>query len=80
MGQFRDKSTAPTGNANEPKPVIFGASRAVDYELELAAIIGKPLPMRQRLNAVDADEHVFGFVILNDWSGEHLPTRLSHSC
>lgn len=67
IGQYRDNSAQTA--ANEPKPVVFGPSQAVDYELEFAAIIGKPLPMRQRLNAVDADEHIFGFVILNDWSG-----------
>jgi fumarylacetoacetase len=73
MGQYRDKA-APTA-ADEPKPVVFGPSRAVDYELEFAAIIGKPLSMRQRLNAVDAGEHIFGFVVLNDWSGiGHLPS------
>lgn len=54
----------------EPKPVVFGPSQMMDYELEFAAIIGKPLAMRHRLNAVDADEHIFGFVVLNDWSGE----------
>ena len=26
--------------------------------------------MKQRLNAKDAEEHIFGFVILNDWSGK----------
>ncbi|SPQ25601.1 aa146949-21a9-4667-8181-d3948aef2746 [Thermothielavioides terrestris] len=70
MGQYRDK-TAPA-IANEPPPVVYGPSRAVDYELEFAAIVGKPLPMRQRLNAVDADEHIFGFVILNDWSARDI--------
>lgn len=69
MGQhYRDKKAPPAGS-NEPRAVVFGPSKAVDYEMEFAAIIGKPLPMRKRLNAVDADEHVFGFVILNDWSG-----------
>ncbi|KAJ4506707.1 hypothetical protein HRR86_007536 [Exophiala dermatitidis] len=65
MGQFRDKTTAGT-------PVIFGASRQMDYELEFAAIVGKPLPMRQRLKASDADEHIFGFVVLNDWSARDI--------
>jgi fumarylacetoacetase len=41
----------------------------MDYEVELAAVVGRALPMRQRVKAVDADEHIFGFVILNDWSG-----------
>ncbi len=65
QGQYLDKSAA-----TNPKPVIYGPSRAVDYELEFAAIVGKPLLMRQRLNAVDADDHIFGFVVLNDWSGK----------
>jgi fumarylacetoacetase len=26
--------------------------------------------MKQRLNATDAEEHIFGFAILNDWSGK----------
>jgi len=49
---------------------VCGPSGALDYELEFAAIIGKPLPMRHRLTATDAAEHIFGFVLLNDWSGK----------
>ncbi|KAF3354288.1 hypothetical protein VdG1_07753 [Verticillium dahliae VDG1] len=71
-GQFRNpKAMGPDAPGNEPS-IIFGPSQKMDYELELAAIIGKPLPMRQRLNAVDADEHIFGFVILNDWSSRDI--------
>ncbi|CRK25005.1 hypothetical protein BN1708_014107, partial [Verticillium longisporum] len=71
-GQFRNpKAMGPDAPANEPS-IIFGPSQKMDYELELAAIIGKPLPMRQRLNAVEADEHIFGFVILNDWSSRDI--------
>lgn len=62
MGQFRDRKIRHA-------PVVYGPSRQMDYELEFAAIVGKPLPMRQRLRATDADEHIFGFVVLNDWSG-----------
>ena len=42
----------------------------MDYELEIGVVIGKPVPLHQRLNAKDADEHVFGLVLLNDWSGK----------
>ncbi|RXG42823.1 hypothetical protein VDGE_09808 [Verticillium dahliae] len=71
-GQFRNpQAMGPDASENEPS-IIFGPSQKMDYELELAAIIGKPLPMRQRLNAVDADEHIFGFVILNDWSSRDI--------
>lgn len=69
LGQFRDKTTPGA-------PVVFGASRAVDYELELAAVIGKPLEMRQRLKANEADNHIFGFVVLNDWSGKITSSKI----
>ena len=42
----------------------------MDYELELAAVVGKPLARGKRLLATEADEHIFGFVLLNDWSGK----------
>ncbi|CAI4214083.1 unnamed protein product [Parascedosporium putredinis] len=68
IGQYRDKS--------KDGAIVDGASKAVDYEMEFAAIVGKPLAMNQRVLATDADEHIFGFVILNDWSEfrhQHIP-------
>jgi fumarylacetoacetase len=68
-GHFRSpKSTNPQSE----EAIIFGPSQKVDYEVELAAVIGEPLPMKKRLHAEDADNHIFGFVILNDWSCECL--------
>jgi fumarylacetoacetase len=55
--------------------VIYTQSKAMDYELELAAVIGKPLPMGEVLKATEADEHIFGFAVLNDWSGESFCFR-----
>ncbi|RGP60612.1 hypothetical protein FSPOR_10579 [Fusarium sporotrichioides] len=66
-GQFRNPSAA-----NGESAVVYGPSQKVDYEVELAAIIGKPLGMKQRLNAKDAEEHIFGFAILNDWSARDI--------
>lgn len=72
MGQYRDKGAQGT-------PVVFGPSTMMDYELEFAAVVGKPLPMRQRLRAAEADDHIFGFVLLNDWSGMlcYIPIHMS---
>jgi fumarylacetoacetase len=50
---------------------VYGPSQALDYELEIGVIVGKGVSRLQGLNAKDADEHIFGFVILNDWSGEY---------
>ena len=60
-GHFRNpKCTDPQSE----EAIIFGPSQKVDYEVELAAVIGEPLPMKKRLHADDADNHIFGFVIL----------------
>lgn len=70
-GQYRGQAEAPGENT---KPIVYGPSKAVDYETEFAAIIGKPLPMNKKLSAVDVDQHIFGFAILNDWSCESTTT------
>jgi fumarylacetoacetase len=68
----------PQGQFRGPDGVIFGPSRAMDYELEFGAVIGKPLPRNQHLDISDAEEHIFGYVIVNDWSGSSSvsPPRL----
>lgn len=58
------------GSATE---VVFGPSQSFDFELEMAAIVGKPSKLGERVSIEDADEHIFGLVLLNDWSGEFRP-------
>lgn len=65
-GHFFDRTAM-----SEKKPIIYGPSRAMDYELEIGVIVGKDVPAVHGLNAKDADEHIFGMVILNDWSCEY---------
>jgi fumarylacetoacetase len=67
VGTFYDLTAA-----ERPPPVAFGPSRSMDFELELAAVVGKSLSFQKRLKAVDADEHIFGFVLLNDWSARDI--------
>ncbi|UPK90534.1 hypothetical protein LCI18_001469 [Fusarium solani-melongenae] len=73
VGHFWDNSERHA--SAKDRPVVFGPSRKLDYEVEVAAIVRKPLPMGARLNATDADDHIFGFVLMNDWSGEFDPQR-----
>ena len=54
----------------EGEGVALNPSRALDFELEMACIIGKPSKFGDRVAVHDADEHIFGLVILNDWSGK----------
>ncbi|KZM19800.1 Fumarylacetoacetase [Ascochyta rabiei] len=66
LGQYIEDYAAAEKN------VIFGASRALDYELEIGAIIGRPVEPGTYLNARDADAHIFGFVLVNDWSARDI--------
>lgn len=66
-GQFWEDSFAAMKGEN--KTVIYGPCRKMDYELELGAVIGKPVPYGESVHATEAGEHIFGFVLLNDWSG-----------
>ncbi|KAM5358012.1 hypothetical protein ACJZ2D_015688 [Fusarium nematophilum] len=70
--EFRNPKPAAADAGADVKLVIYSPSQKMDHELELAAIIGKPLPMRQRLKARRADEHIFGFALLNDWSARDI--------
>ncbi|KAJ4983376.1 fumarylacetoacetate hydrolase [Stagonosporopsis vannaccii] len=54
------------------KKIVFGASRALDYELEVGAVVGRPVEAGTFLNAQDADQHVFGLVLVNDWSARDI--------
>ncbi|KAJ0308205.1 hypothetical protein COL516b_003474 [Colletotrichum fioriniae] len=62
------KITRPYGQYRDGNSIGFGPSRALDYELEVACIIGKPTQLGDRVAVTDADEHMFGLVLLNDWS------------
>ena len=44
-------------------------SHALDYELEVAAVIGKS---GMDIKAEDAEDHIFGYMIYNDWSARDL--------
>lgn len=49
--------------------IVLAPSEAIDYELEIGVIVGKEVVKGDRLLAKDADEHIFGLVLVNDWSG-----------
>lgn len=55
--------------------ILFGPTQAFDFELEVACVIGKPSKLGERISVKDADDHIFGIVLLNDWSCK-LPQTL----
>ncbi|MCL4170739.1 UNVERIFIED_CONTAM: hypothetical protein GTU68_051269, partial [Idotea baltica] len=46
----------------------FGPCRLLDFELEMAFITGKENGLGERVSTEEAEDYIFGFVLLNDWS------------
>jgi fumarylacetoacetase len=64
----------PCGQAKapgEPGP-SFGASRRLDFELELGFVVGVPSRLGEPVAGTAFRDHVFGVVLLNDWSARDL--------
>ena len=55
----------------EEKP-IFGHSKRLDIELEMAFIIGSSTKLGESVTVEDAEDHIFGKVIFNDWSARDI--------
>lgn len=53
-------------------PPVFGPSRALDFELEMGAVIGRGSALGQRVSTEEAEDHVFGMVLVNDWSARDI--------
>lgn len=60
----------------QTKPVdsdpIFGPCRLLDFELEMAFIIGKESQLGDSISTDKAGEHIFGMVLFNDWSARDI--------
>lgn len=57
-----------------PKVPTFSASRRLDIELELGAFLCKESNMGDNVPIDKAEEYIFGFVLLNDWSARDIQT------
>ena len=51
---------------------IFAPCKLLDYELEFGAFIGTGNAMGERVVMGEAMDHIFGVVILNDWSARDV--------
>ena len=60
--------TIPNG-ADQP---IFGPSARVDFELEMGFITGKNTKLGSSISTSEADDYIFGLVLLNDWSARDI--------
>ena len=47
-------------------------TRALDFELEVAFVVGKSTLLGQPIPAAKAEEHIFGLLLFNDWSARDI--------
>ena len=51
---------------------VFGPTKSLDYELEMAFLIGPGNSLAQPVPIDRAIDHIFGFVLMNDWSARDI--------
>ncbi|MFO0873289.1 MAG: fumarylacetoacetase [Phycisphaerales bacterium] len=56
----------------EGDPPTFGPTKALDYELEVGFLIGPGNALGTRISVDDARNHIFGVVLVNDWSARDV--------
>ncbi|MAJ39620.1 MAG: fumarylacetoacetase [Pseudoalteromonadaceae bacterium] len=65
----RPKGQTKAPDADSPS---FGPCKRLDYELELGIYLGKGNALGDAIAIENAENHVFGFCVFNDWSARDL--------
>lgn len=58
--------------AVKDSPPEFVATRQLDFELEMGFFVGKENHLGEPIKIENAHEHIFGMVLLNDWSARDI--------
>lgn len=51
---------------------VFEPTRRLDFELEVAFLIGRENALGQPIATQDAEDYIFGFLLFNDWSARDI--------
>jgi len=64
----------PNGQTKAPDADMpsFGPCKRLDIELEMGAIVGTGSELGQAVSVAQADQMIFGYVLLNDWSARDI--------
>jgi len=64
----------PSGQAlhGAAKTPTFGPSEMLDYEAEIGFFVGKGNALGEPVSIEDAEDHIFGICIVNDWSARDI--------
>lgn len=68
------KVRRPRGQLKPPTADVpsFGPCKRLDFELEMGVVVGQASAIGEMLTEKQAEEMIFGFVILNDWSARDI--------
>jgi fumarylacetoacetase len=68
------KVRRPRGQLKPPSEALpsFGPCKRLDFELEMGVVVGQSSAMGEMLSEKQAEEMIFGFVLLNDWSARDI--------
>jgi fumarylacetoacetase len=62
----------PHGQSKVDEKIEFGPSRRLDYEVELGMFIGVGNALGDPIPLAQAEDHIFGLCLVNDWSARDL--------
>ena len=57
---------------NADEPPVFGPTKLLDFELETGFFVGDGNELGAPISIDEADEHIFGMVLVNDWSARDI--------
>jgi fumarylacetoacetase len=68
------KVRRPRGQLKPPSAEVpsFGPCQRLDFELEMGVVVGQPSAIGEMLGEKQAEEMIFGLVLLNDWSARDI--------
>ena len=58
--------------SDQDAPPVFIPAKNLDYEMELGFFVGKGNEMGEPINIADAEKHIFGVCLVNDWSARDI--------
>ncbi|MCD2191973.1 fumarylacetoacetase [Actinomycetospora endophytica] len=56
----------------DDEPPVFGPSERLDFEAEVGFVVGSRTETGQPIPVAEAAEHIFGVVLVNDWSARDI--------
>ena len=66
---IRPKGQTKPNDAENP---VFGPTKRLDFELEMAFITNSYTDLGESISTKDAENHIFGMVLFNDWSARDM--------